>query len=89
MTLICSFAPVADTNTEILILGTMPGPLSLRMEEYYAHPRNMFWRIMGEIFEFDAACPYGNRLRTEIRTRRSLGRASLVCSRGRIGRQYL
>ena len=44
-----SFAPLVWGNTEILILGTMPGDLSLKMGEYYAHPRNRFWKIIATI----------------------------------------
>ncbi|HEY3389056.1 MAG TPA: DNA-deoxyinosine glycosylase [Prolixibacteraceae bacterium] len=43
---IYSFAPIADSNSKVLILGTMPGKESLRMTEYYAHPQNAFWKII-------------------------------------------
>lgn len=44
-----SFPPVSDSETEILILGTLPGDRSLQSGEYFAHPRNRFWKIISAI----------------------------------------
>ena len=44
--MIASFAPVVDRNAEILVLGTMPGAMSLQKQEYYGFPQNQFWKIM-------------------------------------------
>lgn len=44
--MIQSFSPFVNATTEILILGTMPGIASLEKQEYYAHKRNHFWKIM-------------------------------------------
>lgn len=52
----------ADLSVRLLILGSMPGEESLRRQEYYAHPRNVFWKIMGFIFDFDSAISYLERL---------------------------
>jgi methylated-DNA-[protein]-cysteine S-methyltransferase len=46
-----SFAPVIDPDTRILILGTMPSIISLQKGEYYANPRNNFWRIVFAVFD--------------------------------------
>ena len=48
--MIQSFLPYIDHNTRILILGTIPGVQSLEKHEYYAHPRNHFWKIMYTLF---------------------------------------
>ena len=44
-----SFAPSIDNNSKILILGSMPGIKSLDEQQYYAHPQNRFWKVMGTI----------------------------------------
>lgn len=49
-------------NPKILILGSMPGEESLRQQQYYAFPRNAFWKIMGELFCFSREIPYEERL---------------------------
>ena len=46
---IYSFPPFADAKSKVLILGTMPGKESLRMNFYYAHPQNAFWKILFEV----------------------------------------
>lgn len=44
-----SFPPIANADTEVLILGTLPGDRSLESGEYFAHPRNRFWKIIAAI----------------------------------------
>jgi hypoxanthine-DNA glycosylase len=41
-----SLEPIIDRNSRVLILGTMPGHESLAKGEYYANPRNQFWKII-------------------------------------------
>lgn len=42
-----SFLPNIDEKSKILILGSMPGIKSLTEQQYYAHPQNRFWKLMG------------------------------------------
>lgn len=51
MYMINSFPALVDSNTKILILGTIPGIASLTKQEYYGNPRNHFWRIMYTLFD--------------------------------------
>lgn len=53
-----SFAPLINTSSSILILGTMPGEESLRQQQYYAHPRNQFWRILYHLFNAEMDSDY-------------------------------
>ena len=57
-----SFPPVESANARVLVLGTMPSITSLREQQYYAHPQNLFWKLVGEILGFDLKAPY--RVRT-------------------------
>ena len=67
-----SFAPSFTADAEFLILGSLPGEESLRRGEYYGHPRNAFWPIMAELFDFSVELPYEERLAALRRTRVAL-----------------
>lgn len=44
------FPPIAAPDARVLILGSLPGRVSLAQRQYYAQPQNAFWRIMGALF---------------------------------------
>jgi hypoxanthine-DNA glycosylase len=39
--------PIAGRNSQLFILGSLPGDASLAARRYYAHPTNQFWRLVG------------------------------------------
>lgn len=43
-------APIEDVESEILILGTLPGKVSLKTQQYYSSPSNHFWKIISAVF---------------------------------------
>jgi hypoxanthine-DNA glycosylase len=57
-----SFSAEVDAQTRVLVLGSMPGTVSLQANQYYAHARNSFWPIMAEVFDFDRNAAYNKRL---------------------------
>jgi hypoxanthine-DNA glycosylase len=56
-----SFSPIIDQRARTLILGTMPGKESLSKGQYYAHPRNQFWRIMSSILKVPETLNYDQK----------------------------
>jgi hypoxanthine-DNA glycosylase len=43
------FPPVTRADTRLLVLGSLPGAISLQQQRYYAHPQNLFWRLMSAV----------------------------------------
>jgi len=60
--LLTGFNCVADENAKILILGSMPGAISLKQQQYYAHPRNAFWKIMESLYGIPLETEYSQRI---------------------------
>lgn len=56
-----SFAPISTPNSEVLILGTMPGTKSLELNQYYGHNQNNFWKFMFAILNEDFSFDYETR----------------------------
>ncbi len=55
------FSPILGAEAHTLILGTLPSQQSLMKQQYYGHPRNAFWPIMGELFAAGPKIPYVER----------------------------
>lgn len=49
------FDPVTRPDTRLLVLGSLPGAVSLAQGRYYAHPQNQFWRLIGAVIGRDLA----------------------------------
>ena len=57
------FAPVADERSRLFILGSLPGDRSIAVQQYYGHPTNHFWKLLGAIVgESLYEMPYDERL---------------------------
>lgn len=62
MTRVFGFPPISAPHARLLVLGSMPGAASLAAGQYYAHPRNAFWPIMGALYGFDPRAAYAERV---------------------------
>ena len=59
------FPPIVDKNTEIIILGSLPGNISIKKHQYYGNPGNDFWRLFGSAISEDfQSMDYESRLET-------------------------
>jgi TDG/mug DNA glycosylase family protein len=76
-----SFPPVLCVEPKVLLLGSMPGRRSLEMRQYYAHPRNHFWTIMGRICKAGPELPYAERLAALQKTGIALWDVLKACER--------
>lgn len=55
------FPPIAAADARVLVLGSLPGRMSLAMQQYYAQPHNAFWKIMGQLLRAGPELPYERR----------------------------
>ena len=51
-----ALAPLVDNDSQILVLGTLPGQESLKAQQYYNNKRNRFWKILALLF--NESLPY-------------------------------
>lgn len=58
-----SFKPIADQQSRVLILGSMPGPEALRKQQYYGFEGNHFWTIVPSLFGLERPKTYEERIR--------------------------
>ena len=45
------FGPLYSNHSKILILGSFPSVKSRKVQFYYGHPQNRFWRILRVLYE--------------------------------------
>jgi hypoxanthine-DNA glycosylase len=76
------FPPVIDAGVETLILGGFPSVASLGKAQYYGHPQNHFWRLVGAVIaEPLPEMAYEQRLATLLKHRIGLWDIIGTCKR--------
>jgi len=81
MTRIHSFPPVTGKIVTKLILGSMPGKASLAANQYYAHPRNIFWFVMETVLNVRSDLPYAARCKELTQRKVALWDVLKLCTR--------
>ena len=71
-TVVHPLAPVWDSRSAVLILGSMPSPRSREEGFYYAHPQNRFWPVMAALFGEELPCGTEERRRFALSHRIAL-----------------
>jgi hypoxanthine-DNA glycosylase len=56
----------------VLILGSVPGDISIAAQQYYANSRNAFWPVMESLFGDAAVLDYPARIELIVRSRVAL-----------------
>ena len=79
--IINGFAPIADVDAKILILGSMPGVASLEAHQYYAHKRNAFWPLMARLLDEDLSFDYQAKVAMLLRHSIALWDVIRCCER--------
>jgi hypoxanthine-DNA glycosylase len=64
-----SFDAITDSETSVLILGTIPGDRSLELGEYYGHPRNRFWKTVATVTGSDLPTAYPDKKSLLLRSK--------------------
>ena len=75
-------APIWGANTRVLVLGSFPGAASLAAGQYYAHPRNHFWPLIGELLQVPLTeLPYDRRVGSMLAAGLGLWDTIVACRR--------
>jgi hypoxanthine-DNA glycosylase len=76
--------PIARSDAQLFVLGSLPGDASLTARRYYAHPTNQFWKLLGRAIGKELqALPYEERL--EQLAERRIGLWDVIASASRRG----
>lgn len=79
-----SFPPVIAPDTRILILGSLPGDASLARGQYYAHPQNKFWKLVGDAIGIELA-ELGYEARLSALLAQRIGLWDVIAGAHRVG----
>lgn len=71
--------PVYDENSRVLILGTLPSPLSRKVRFYYGNPQNRFWATLAGVYEEEMPTTNDEKITFLLRHRIALWDVIAAC----------
>lgn len=77
----CSFSPISSKDSNILVLGTMPGTKSLELNQYYGHNQNNFWKFLFTIFKEEFSNNYETKKALLLKNKIALWDVLQYCDR--------
>jgi len=78
---IVGFLPLVNKSSKVIILGSMPGVESLRIQQYYGYSRNQFWEIMRHLLKKDSIGSYADKKKIMLNNRIALWDVICSCKR--------
>lgn len=76
-----SFEPLACSDIEVLILGSMPSDKSIKLGEYYGNPQNRFWPLIATIYNCDMPIDYSAKQQMLFKNKIALWDVAYLVSR--------
>jgi len=50
-TVVHNIPPLYDSESRVLLLGSIPSPKSREVRFFYGHPQNRFWRVLAAVLD--------------------------------------
>ena len=77
-----SFPPIVDRYCKVIILGSMPGEVSLQTNEYYNNPKNQFWKIIAYVINENFNLSYEEKKELLLKHHLAIWDVLMHCERG-------
>lgn len=69
-TIVHTIPPLYDSESRVLLLGSIPSPKSREVGFFYGHPQNRFWRVLADVL--GEPFPADNDERRDMALRRGI-----------------
>ena len=77
-TIVHTIPPLYDSESRVLLLGSIPSPKSREVGFFYGHPQNRFWRVLSDVL--GEPFPANNDERRDMALRRGIALWDVIAS---------